>query len=251
MVNLVVANWKMNPIDKDEALFLAQKIESSAKKNVKAVIAPPFPFLPVIKPILKKVSLGAQNLFWENSGAFTGEVSPLQLKKMGVGYVILGHSERRINLGETYEMVNRKVKAALKSNLRIILCVGESEPEGWGAATIIGTQIKTALRDVKKNSLSRLIIAYEPIWAISTMPGARPDTPQNAFQVSVYIKKILTGLFGRRPADLVQIIYGGSVNPENVGGFLKEGNMEGVLVGGASLNPEKFARILQISSQKK
>lgn len=243
---LIVANWKMNPDAPGRAKLLAQKIESSVsgKKN-EVVITPPFLFLEGIGKVLKKTKLGAQDTFWTDVGPYTGEISWHQLKHFKVVYVIVGHSERRINLGETDEMINRKVKAALENGISPILCIGERERSGKEIPAIVGEQLKSALKGVTKNLLKNLVVAYEPVWAISTTSGARPDTPDNAFRASLYIRKIVSGLFDQKSAKNVRVIYGGSVNSQNVSSFLKEGRMQGALVGGASLNPQEFSKILK------
>ena len=243
---VIIANWKSNPDSPGRAVLLARKIDRGITKyrNTEVVIAPPFPFLSPVRAVLKKSKLGAQNTFWSDCGPFTGEVSWHQLKHLGVSHVIVGHSERKIYLGETDEMINKKVKATLEHGITPILCVGERERKNSEIPDIVGEQLKNALVGIKKSFIKNLIVAYEPIWAISTMPGARPDTPDNAFRTMVYIRRTLAGLYGRRAADLIRIIYGGSVNSSNITPFLTEGKMEGALVGGASLNPEEFIKII-------
>lgn len=152
-------------------------------------------------------------------------------------------------MGETDEVINKKIKAALKVGLKPIICIGEKERgEDGEVPGIVGEQIKKALDGISKNQLKKIILAYEPLWAISTMmPGATPDTPDNAFRVSIFIRKILTQLYGRKSAEGVKIIYGGSVNSDNIKMFVKEGKMEGVLVGSASLDPSKFTKIVEVS----
>lgn len=241
---VIIANWKANPDSLKEAVLMAKKIESGlGLLNTEVVIAPPFPFINGVDKVLKKAKLGSQNVFWAKSGPYTGEVSINQLKNLGVKYVIVGHSERRMNLGETDEMVNKKIVSLLENGLKPILCVGEAERKD--SASIIKLEIQKALRGVKKNFLKNLIIAYEPIWAISTNPGAAADTPDNAFRIKIYIKKIIADLYGRDMAESVKIIYGGSVNSLNISGFIQEGRMDGALVGGASLKLEEFIEIVK------
>lgn len=252
MKKLLIANWKSNPDSPGRAVLLAQKIEKGIpSRNVEVVVAPPFPYLIPVAKALKKALLGAQDTFWEDTGPYTGEVSWRHLKHCGVEYIIVGHSERRIYLGETDEMINKKVLALLEQGLRPVLCIGEHEREGNEMPPIVGHQLKEALKGVKKQYLKNLVVAYEPVWAISTMPGARSDTPDNAFRALVYIRRLLSGLFGRSLADKVRIIYGGSVNSQNISGFLSEGKMDGALVGGASLDPKEFSLILKNSSKFK
>lgn len=246
MSKIIIANWKSNPDAPGRAVLLAQKIEKGIpSRNIEVVVAPPFPYLIPVAKALKKGHLGAQDAFWEDIGPYTGEVSWHHLKHCGVEYVIVGHSERRIYLGETDEMINKKVLALLGRALRPVLCIGEHEREGNEIPPIVGHQLASALKGVKKQHLKNLVVAYEPVWAISTMPGARSDTPDNAFRALVYIRRLLSDLFGRNLADKVRIIYGGSVNSQNISGFLSEGKMEGALVGGASLDPKEFAILLK------
>lgn len=251
MKPLIVANWKSNPASLEHAVALAREIDRKVAhfRKVETVIAPPFPFLLSVGRVLRKSKLGAQNTFWGGTGPYTGEVSWQQLKYLGVTYVIVGHSERKFHLGETDEMINKKIRALLVNNLKAILCVGEQERGGREIPAVVGQQIKSAIRRVRKNQLRDLIIAYEPVWAISTNPGAMADTPDSVFRAMVYIRKTLTKLYDRKAADMVRIIYGGSVSAQNIGPFLQEGKMEGALVGGASLRPRDFANIAEIASR--
>lgn len=236
----------MNPETSREAILLAYKIECGAAKmkNIRVIVAPPFPFLIPVARMLKKAKLCAQDSSWAEKGAFTGEVSWKQLKRLGVTHVIIGHSERRMYLNETDETVNKKIRALLTHGLIPILCIGEYQRTGKEIPAVVGEELKNALKGIKKNLVRKLIVAYEPIWAISTMPGARPDTPDNAFRAVVYIRKIITDLYGRACAERVRIIYGGSVKAHNVRSFLREGKMEGALIGGASLDAGEFIKIV-------
>ena len=247
---LIVANWKMNPDAPGRAAILADKIEVKLARvpHVEVVIAPPFSFLLPIASVLKRVKLGAQNVFWEDAGPYTGEVSWSQLKHLNVEYVIVGHSERRLFLGETDEMINKKVGVLLRNGLTPILCVGERERTGADIPEIVGMQIEGALKGIKKGMIKRLVIAYEPVWAISTMPNARPDTPELAFRAMVYIRKVLVDLYGRTASEQIRVIYGGSVNAKNITQFLQDGRMEGALVGSASLDPNEFSEIIKLAS---
>lgn len=248
---LLIANWKMNPATAREAIPLAQKIEQGIARlrGAEVVIAPSFPFLSAIGAVLRKARLGAQNVFWENEGPYTGEVSVRQLCSVGVKYVIIGHSERKIQLGETDEMINKKIRAALGEGLLPILCVGERERSDNDIPPEVGDQLKNSLSGIPKNAAKNLTVCYEPIWAISTQPGSRPDTPESAFRAMLYIRKVMAGLYDRRAADSVRIIYGGSVNSANAAPFLREGKMEGVLVGGASLDADEFAAIVKAAAK--
>ena len=249
MKKLIVANWKMNPESPDAAVKLARSSAPNAQipkyRNIELVVAPPFPFLDAAGRVLEEdVKLGAQDVFWEERGAYTGEVSGRQLKAAGVEYVIIGHSERRMHLGETDEMVQKKVRAALAARLGAILCVGERERQGADIPSVVGDQLAAGLAGTKKDALKNLVIAYEPVWAISTTPGARgPDTPDSAFRARLYIEKVLKNLYGSQAGGNVRIIYGGSVNAGNAASFITEGQMDGLLVGSAALDAKEFGRI--------
>lgn len=250
---LIIANWKMNPDSPGRAVLLARKIERGmvGVRNVDVVVAPPFPFLYGVGRVLKRSKLGAQNVFWGDVGPYTGEVSWHQLKHLGVQYVIVGHSERRIYLGETDDMVNKKIKSVLDHGLGAVLCIGERERVGNEIPSVVGEELRSALKGVRGSRLKNLTIAYEPLWAISTTPGARADTPDSAFRAKVYIKRTLVRLYGSRVAAGVCIIYGGSVGEKNISGFLREGRMEGALVGGASLRPDEFISIVKQAAKIK
>lgn len=242
MSKILISNWKSNPRDPKSAVKLAKAID---KKVV--VIAPPFPFLSAVGKVIKKSALGAQDLFWAD-GPFTGEVSAQDLKILKVKYVIVGHSERRKNLKETDEMINLKLKAALQAGLKAVLCVGEP-------AVVRKKGIKEAKKFVKKQltkdleSLktinyklkTNLIIAYEPVWAISTEKGSKPDTPQDAVEMIKFIKEILCSKFYILNP---KVLYGGSVTAKNAGEFLREKSVDGALIGGVSLRPLEFNRII-------
>ena len=245
MKNLIIANWKCNPSAVKEASALAQKIEDGyiKKKNTEVVLAPSFVYLSAISGILNKVKLGAQDSFW-SGGSYTGETSAAQLKDLGAEYVILGHSERRGVLGETPQMINQKNLAVLKHKLKPVLCVGETERTD-GIPEVVGEQLRSALRGVPAVALENINIAYEPIWAISTTKGSRADTPGSAHQAMLYIRKVLTDFYDRSSAEKVRIIYGGSVNSDNISTFIKNGLMQGALVGGASLDAEEFLTIIK------
>lgn len=249
MQNIIIANWKSNPDSPGRSVILARSIEQKIGRlhNAEVVIAPPHPFLIPVSRVLEKSRLGAQDMFWADTGPYTGEVSWHQLKNIGVGHVILGHSERRKYLGETDDMINKKNISALENSITPILCIGEGERSGNEISGIVGEQLKRALGGVSKNMVQNLIVAYEPAWAISTNPGSRPDTPDNAFRALVYIRKVLSGIYGRKTADLVRVIYGGSVSAKNIQAFLTEGRMQGALVGSASLKPQEFVEIINLA----
>lgn len=232
MDRLIIANWKLNPktAKQAEKLALAEDYEG-------VIIAPSFPHLKAVGEVLRSASLAAQDIFWESGGAYTGEVSPSQLKDIGVTHAIIGHSERRNILGETDEMINKKVKAALDYGLEIILCVGEhieTRKQGIDAAKkFVAGQLDLDLRGVQKRHTKKVIISYEPIWAIGT---GISDIPEETAEICAYIKN-LTGA--------TQVIYGGSVNSQNAKEFFSQDDIEGALVGGASLKPKEFQKIVE------
>ena len=239
MSKLIIGNWKLNPESVSEAEALARSVD---RKGV--VICPPFIYLAILRGVLKKAKLGSQDAFWLNNGAYTGEVSPSQLKSLGVKYVILGHSERRRFLLESDEMVNRKVEGALQLKLNVILCVGEDlETYGKGresSLAYIKEQIRKDLNNINPKHLSNLIVVYEPIWAISTSQTGLRDTPGNAQTTIRQIKEFLTKRYRMaRPT----VLYGGSVNSTNADGYLSQESIDGVLVGAASLKPSEFNKI--------
>jgi triosephosphate isomerase len=243
---LIVANWKMNPQSLNEAKKLFNSVKNWIKRNsdilqnVRIIICPPFVYLSNIassnlRHQTSNISLGAQDLFWEEKGAFTGEISPIMLKNLGVEYVILGHSERRRILGETDEMINKKLKAAIKAKLKPILCIGEKRREvGSRKYGEIRNQLKKALNGIP-NSFFRLpdslIIAYEPVWAIGT---GNPCKPQEAKEILLFLRKIVK----------FPILYGGSVNSKIAKDYMEVG-FDGLLVGGASLDPKEFIEIIK------
>ena len=253
MKPLIVANWKMNPQTLAEAKSLFNLVKKGVKnlKNAEVVICPPFPYLPMIGMASRSsgVKLGGQDVFWEEKGAFTGEVSSLMLKNLGCKYVIVGHSERRRNLNETDEMVNRKLKAALKEDLKPILCVGNKNRKREKEFKGIRIQMEKALSGIKKSDLKNLVITYEPVWAISTTRGGRIATPNQAKEGMIFIREILTKLFDKNSAKKIRIIYGGSVDSSNIRGFLKEAKMAGALVGAASLKPNEFVKTVKVASR--
>jgi len=254
MKNLVVANLKMNPPTLLEAEKLFDNIcKISPKiKNTDIVVCPPFIYLDAFSRKLKAKSytlnpkLGAQDVFWENKGSYTGEVSALMLKSMGSKYVIIGHSERRRELGETDEMINRKIKTALKNNLKVIFCVGEKHRDEKGDyLKFVKRELLNGLEKVARKDFKNLIIAYEPIWAISSQKNAQADVPENLFQMGVYIRRALFFKFGRKIAREIPILYGGSVNAKNARDFLEKGKVQGLLVGRVSWKVDSFTKLLE------
>ncbi len=245
---IIIGNWKMNPITKKEA----EKLFSDVAKNVsnikrtEIVIAPPFVYLEKLKKISKKIILGAQNAGSEEMGAFTGEVSPTMLESLGVKYVILGHSERR-EMGETNGSINRKIKVALSANLSPVLCVGEKKrDENHEYFNLVKTQITECLAGVSKNLFSKIIIAYEPVWALSSTLNRRDATAHDSYEMTVFIRKVLSDISSPEIAGSVRVLYGGSVNERDAGDFLTNGGVDGLLVGRASLIAKKFIEIIKI-----
>jgi triosephosphate isomerase len=247
---LVSGNWKMN-LTHLEAIQLVQKLAFSLDKGdparVEVSLHPAFTALRSVQTVLEAdgtpIALGAQNVYWEESGAFTGEVSPLMLAKLNVRYVIVGHSERRQLLGETDEMVNKKVKATLKANMTPICCVGETaqEYERGESHDVVVAQLRAALAGVRAEAVAGMVVAYEPIWAIGT---GRYATTDDAQAVAKTIRTAVGESSGAAAAAGVRVQYGGSVKPANAAELLAAPDIDGALVGGASLDPEAFASIV-------
>jgi len=243
----IVANWKMNPVSLKEADSIARTVKNGIKKseNINVVVCPPYFYIPSIKNG-KYFDIGVQDIFWEDSGAYTGEISSKMARDLGVNYAIIGHSERRIYLGETDKIVNLKLNSALKNGLKPILCVGESQKERneEKAGDVIAGEIEKGLAGVPSGYLVRdLIVAYEPIWAIGT--GNTP-TSDDIMSMALLIRKVISKLYDRKTADNLPIIYGGSVNSQNALDFVDKAGMDGLLVGGASLNASEFVRIVNL-----
>jgi triosephosphate isomerase (TIM) len=252
--NLVVANWKMSPETLTEAKKIFNNIRLSAKslKNTDVVVCPPFLFF---HPLLrlnypKNVFLGIQNIFSETKGAFTGEISAEMIKSSGAKFVIIGHSERRA-MGETNEIVRKKLQIAFDADLNPILCIGEKERDKDGNHLgFIKNQIKECLSGLQKKYLVGVTIAYEPIWAIGKS-YREAMSPTDIHETTLFIKKIIGELFGRDIALGAKVLYGGSVEPENAEEIARLGNVDGFLVGHASLKPVEFAAILKAADLKK
>lgn len=253
---LVIANWKMNPVTAKEAEeifdFVARK--ASRLKKVNLIFCPPSIYLPLLSDKIRNMNLGAQNMYWEAKGAYTGEVSPLMFKDFGVSHVIIGHSERRYKMGETDEMVNKKVKAAFKYGLVPVIAVGERERTNFDSSgkyinvvdDIVVNQLKAALKDIPSSKIKSVVIAYEPVWAISTSGTGLVDTPEDALSVSLLIRKVIAKMTSIKVAHAIPVLYGGSVDSKNVGGFVKQEGIDGVLVGGASINKGEFVKLLEV-----
>jgi len=245
---VIAGNWKLNKdIHQTEELLTGLKSALTFDlKGVRVIVCPPFTSLETASRLTKgsSMSLGAQNMYHEDEGAFTGEISPKMLKSVGCEYVILGHSERRQIFGETDEFINKKVKKAIASRLVPIVCVGETldQRETNVTAQIVTTQVRGVLKDVSAEQVAKVIIAYEPVWAIGT---GRNATPQQAEEVHLLIRTILTGLYTPVTAESVIIQYGGSVKPDNAAELLWQPNVDGALVGGACMKVDSFSAIIK------
>ncbi len=249
---LVIANWKMNPAFVKDAEKLFKSVTKGVRglKNTEVIVCPPFIYFDKLKKISKKINLGAQDAFYGDKGPFTGEVSSEMLENVGIKYVILGHSERRA-LGEENVLINKKLKGALAAGLIPILCVGDEERnESHEYFNFVKNQIEEGLNGVSKDLLSKVIIAYEPVWALSTTVGRKDATPADSREMNIFIKKIISDKFGVK-VEMPRIIYGGSVNEKNILDFVVNGGIDGVLVGGASLDPKKFLEIIKIVETQK
>ena len=244
---IIAGNWKMNK-DLTEAVQLVSELKAELNGkdlNADVIIAPPFVNLEAVNSIIKDsvIKLSAQNMHFADSGAFTGEISVQMLKSVGCEYVILGHSERRTIFGETDEMINKKVHQALKNGVTPILCCGESleERENGTTFNVIEGQIKAGLKNLDSSDISKMIIAYEPIWAIGT---GKTATPEQAQEVHAFIRKLLAELSNEEIADNITIQYGGSVKPGNAKELLSKPDIDGALVGGACLKADSFRDII-------
>lgn len=243
---IIAGNWKMNKTV-DEAMQLAEAIRDGlrAGDQIDVVVCPPFPDLIGVALVLKDspIALGGQNLHWEDKGAFTGEVSGAMLRSVGCEYVIIGHSERRQYFHETDEIVNRKIKAALKVGLHPILCIGETLAERQADETekVLETQLRGCLAGLSAEQMEQIIIAYEPVWAIGTGVVATVEQAQSAHK---FIRNLLSQLFDGNLAERVRIQYGGSMKPDNAKQLLMQPDIDGGLIGGASLEAKSFLDII-------
>jgi triosephosphate isomerase (TIM) len=245
---LIAGNWKMNKLPSEAKVFAEQLKNSTMSVNVEVLICPPYTALSEVAKVLKgsNIQVGAQNMHWEIKGAFTGEISGEFLLDLGCQYVILGHSERRQLFAETDEIVNKKMLSALKLEIKPILCVGEflSERESGKTFDVIKRQIDGGLINI--TSLDKVVIAYEPVWAIGT---GKTATPEQADEVHAYIRQNISDKYGKETASQLRILYGGSVTPENVDNLMAKENIDGALVGGASLKLDAFLRLINFQSK--
>jgi len=243
---IVAGNWKLNLL-RAEAEALIKQLKATCETDAAdVVVCPPYTALAVVKPLLigSRLGLGAQDLYWESSGAFTGEVSGPMLADAGCQYVIVGHSERRQYFGETNETVARKARAALASNLTPIVCIGETlaERDANKTLSVLASQLEGALGAWTASEMQRIVLAYEPVWAIGT---GRTATPEQAQEVHAFIRQWLAKKFGTPVSESIRIQYGGSVNAANAATLMGQPDVDGALVGGASLKAEAFSVIVK------
>ena len=238
MKKLIIANWKMNPQTIQEARSLVSSLEHrmhAVSAYTEVVVCAPYVFLPALSHYTSKIILGAQNCSWEEQGALTGEISARQLGLWNIQYVILGHSERRIYLGETNSIVNAKIITALNNKITPVVCLGSEE---------LGPQFAEVTKDLDERQLRKTVYVYEPTSAISTMKNSHPETGEDANKAIEHIYKLLEHRIGRKAWD-VRVLYGGTVNKNNVSEYAKYPNIGGALVGAASLDSENFWKVIQ------
>lgn len=252
MRNIVIAgNWKMYKSN-SEAKELVEELKNKTNDIIKTrmIVCPPYTALSIAAELVKgtNIQVGAQNMYWEQQGAFTGEISTEMIKSTGATFVLIGHSERRQFFGETDETVNKKLKAALQSGLNPIVCIGETLEERESGVTndIVGKQVEKALADISTESMKKVVLAYEPIWAIGT---GKTATPQQAQDVHKFIRSVLYKLYGSEVGNEIVIQYGGSVKPENATELLSQPDIDGALVGGACLKAESFSEIIKAAEK--
>lgn len=241
---VIAGNWKMHKTVA-EAVALARAVRAGAGGDAEVLLAPPFTALVAVAEALKggPVALAAQNMHWEAGGAFTGEISPVMLHDAGCSHVILGHSERRQLFGETNEGVARKAAAAFAHGLTPVVCIGETlaERESGRTMEIVEQQLERALRPLSPEQAAVALVAYEPVWAIGT---GRNATPRQAQEVHAFIRRRVSASHGEPAAAALRILYGGSVKPDNVGALMAEPDVDGALVGGASLEADSFLKLV-------
>src|SRR5438046_9409348 len=250
---IVAANWKMNMTQAESARFVESLLlDLGDITDIEVVIVPPFTALAKVMEALgasQSIKVGAENMHWEPNGAVTGEISAALLRDLLVRYVVLGHSERRQYFDETDEIVNRKVRAAHEATLRPIVCIGETleQRDKGNVEKILSIQLHGSLKDVGEKELQETVIAYEPVWAIGT---GRNATPQQAQEAHAFIRHTLREMSDETTADRIRIQYGGSVKPENARDLMTQTDIDGALVGGASLDPRSFAQIVKAAREE-
>lgn len=244
---LIAGNWKMH-LTLGAAVQLAQAVTTTCGicTDRDIMIAPPFTALAAVAAAVKdsNIRVGAQNVSWEKEGAYTGEISPIMLKDLGVNMALIGHSERRHIFGEDNAMINRRLRGALDGGIQPILCIGETlEDHETGATfTVLENQLKEGLNKVNKDQITQVVLAYEPVWAIGTGKTASKEQAQ---EVHGFLRKILASVYEKNIAERLRILYGGSVKPENIDNLMVQPDIDGVLVGGAALKAESFERIIR------
>ncbi len=242
---IIAGNWKMH-MTKDTALSYLKDLKERVKgTDVEVVICPPSTLLNLLKEAAKgtNIKIGAQNMYWEEQGAFTGETSPIMLKDLGIDYCIIGHSERRQYFGETDETVNKKIKAAIKHGIKPIVCVGETLEERKEGKTesLIKKQVAQAFKNIDLEDVKNIVIAYEPIWAIGTGETATPEMANSAI---AHIREVVRNIYNEGISEEIRIQYGGSVKPNNIEELMGQDDIDGALVGGASLKADSFSEIV-------
>jgi triosephosphate isomerase len=245
---VIAGNWKMN-MDMNDTVALISELKNEIRNknlNASVIVCPPFTNLDTASALIKdsSIKLGAQNMYFEENGAFTGEISPSMLKSVGCEFVILGHSERRTIFGESDQVINKKIKTAVKHGLKPIFCIGETLEEREGGITfkVIEKQISNGLEGLSGTDLAELIVAYEPVWAIGT---GRNATPRQAQEVHQFIRGLIAGQLSQSFADQLVIQYGGSVKADNASDLLSQPDIDGALVGGACLKADSFIKIVE------
>ncbi|MBD3244434.1 MAG: triose-phosphate isomerase [Candidatus Moranbacteria bacterium] len=248
-----IANWKMNPVSLKEAKNLLKNIKTriskvNKSKIAKIIVCPPAIYLPKLATKNKLLDYGVQNIAWIQQGAITGEISILMAKEFAIKYCIVGHSERKQFLCESDRYINEKIKLCLKNNIIPIFCIGENleQKESGQTGKVLKEQIFQGLQNVDQRQVKKIIIAYEPVWAISSQQNSQPSNPDSVLEATIIIKKALLNLYGRETSGQIPIIYGGSVNKDNVLDYIG-GNIEGFLIGSASLNAYDFISIIEKS----
>ena len=246
---IVAGNWKMNKTGEEAASFARElKVKTLNINKTEIIVCPPFTALSSVTEITKgsRVKVGAQNVHWEPSGAYTGEISAEMIEAAGCSHVIIGHSERRQYFGETNQSVNKKIKQSLSTSLLLIVCIGETlqQREAGQTKSVVESQIREGLDGLSAEQMKRIVLAYEPVWAIGTGVTA---TPEQAEEVHQFIRELIEKIFNSKVAEAVQILYGGSVKPENIEELLSLQNIDGGLIGGASLKVGSFVEMIKIT----
>ena len=248
---IIAGNWKMNKIATEAIAFardLKVKILNIRKTGI--VVCPPFTVLSIVNDILResRAEVGAQNVHWESSGAYTGEISAEMIESVGCRHVIIGHSERRQLFGETNQLVNKKLAHVLTTSLNPIVCIGETLEQRQNGQTqnIVRTQLEEGLNGLTSDQLKRVVLAYEPVWAIGTGVTATPD---QADEVHIFIRELIRNRFGQKAAESIPILYGGSVKPDNIQDLASRADIDGGLIGGASLSVASFVEMIKLTEE--